>query len=374
MGLTVARFDSEKFLATMKKYPAHRMDFAGFDKYFGFGPDTQARIRNDEQYCVNVLRMDAGEAAFFARQTEFIKAKTYDIIYPEYKAQRLIPVSTEAGPGATSITFRQFNVVGQMKLIAQNARDLPRVDTFGKEYNTPIKSWGASYGYNIQEIRTAMFANLPLEQRKANAARLAYEQLINKIAWTADGSANWGGVSGFIYNPNFTSGASASGKPWCDANGAPGGATNDEIINDVNVAINSVAILTKDVEHCSQVLMSVAMLGYISTTPRSAVSDTTILQFLKANHPGVEFEAVNELAAVSPKPSTPTDTGSSANLLIAYNRNPDKLTLEIPQPFEQFPIQEVGLAYEIPCHARCAGVISYYPLSVNIVEVPVVAS
>jgi hypothetical protein len=373
MPKQVTRIDEGRFLDSMKKYPAVRQDFDGFDAFMGWTENAINRIRSDESYLRGVRRMDAGEAAFFARQLEFIKAKTYDVLYPEYKAQRLIPVSTEAGPGADSITFRQFNVVGQMVFIGQNARDLPRVDTYGKEFNTAIKSFGNSYGYTIQEVRRAMFANIPLEQRKANAARLAYEQLINRIAWLADGSADYAGIYGMFYNGDVTSGASATGIPWLASDGATwnDAITPDQVINDVNAAINSIPVLTKDVEHADTVLMSVGMLSALATKPRSSLSDTTVLQFLKANYPGVTFEAINEAAAVSPKPSTPTVSASSANLLIAYARNPDKITLEIPQPFEQFPVQEVGLEYEVNCHARCAGVISYYPLAVNIVEVPV---
>jgi hypothetical protein len=138
--------------------------------------------------------------------------------------------------------------------------------------------------------------------------------------------------------------------------------------------LNFIPIVTKGVERPNMCVMSVAMMGYISTTRMGVGTDTTILSFLKANHPGVTFDSVNEFAAVSPKPSTPTNASSSANILAAYSKNADKITLEIPQPFEQLPVQQNGLAYEIACHARCAGIISPYPMSVNLVEVPVSAS
>jgi hypothetical protein len=113
--------------------------------------------------------------------------------------------------------------------------------------------------------------------------------------------------------------------------------------------------------------MPIAQFTHISTTPRSATTDTTILEFLRRAHPNVTFEGIHELADVNPKPSAPT-VSASTNLLIAYNRNPDKLTLEIPQPFEQFPAQERGLEFIVPAHGRCGGVIVYYPLSVVIME------
>jgi hypothetical protein len=328
-----------------------------------FDDEAMERIDAVEKKLQFVFSMDSGEAAFFARQLEFVKSKTYDVKYPNLRAQELLPVSTEAGPGANTITYRQYNQVGQMKFIAQYAKDLPRVDIFGKEFHAFVKSMGESYGYTIQEVRNAMYANVPLQQRKANAARLAYEQAVNRNAWFADGSASYAGCMGLFYNTNITQMAAPTGG-WCDSTGASLGKTPDQIIADVNTAINYVPQLTKMVESVNTVLMPSIHLSYIKTTMRSTISDSTIYEVLTKNHPGVSFEALNEAFAVTPSPATPTVGGSSTNILLAYDKNPDKLTLEIPQPFEQFPVQEVGLEYEIPCHARYAGVITYYPLSI----------
>jgi hypothetical protein len=272
-------------------------------------------------------------------------------------------VSFEAGPGAESITYRQYNQVGLMKLISQYADDLPRSDVYAKEFTVKIKSFGNSYGYNIQEVRNAMFGNVPIQQRKANAARLAYEQMVNRYAWYADGTAVYGGLYGLFYNTNITQIPAPNGK-WCDASGISTGATPDQIIADVNSLINSIPQLTKGIERANKVVMPLISLSYIKTTPRSSVSDTTIFQFLQQNHPGVAFEAINEAWAVSPSPATPTDAASSSNIMFALDANPDKISLEIPQPFEQFPVQEKGLEYIVPCHARLAGLITPYPLSV----------
>jgi hypothetical protein len=287
-----------------------------------FDEEALERIDALEKKLQFVFSMDAGESAFFARELEYIKSKTYDIQYPKLRAQELLPVSTEAGPGANSITYRQYNMVGQMKFIAQYAKDLPRVDIYGKEFTAFVKSLGESYGYTIQEVRNAMYANVPLQQRKANTARLAYEQAINRNAWFADGSATYAGCMGMFYNPNITQMAAPTGL-WCDATGASLGKTPDQIIADVNAAINYVPQLTKDVEYVDTVAIPVISLSYLKNTPRSTISDTTIYGFLKENHPDVSFEALNEAWAVTPSPATPTNANSSSNVLLAYNMCPD---------------------------------------------------
>ena len=44
--------------------------------------------------------MDAKFTAVLEKQLEFIKTRTYDIVYPEMKARQLIPVNNDGNPGA----------------------------------------------------------------------------------------------------------------------------------------------------------------------------------------------------------------------------------------------------------------------------------
>jgi hypothetical protein len=46
-----------------------------------------------------------------------------------------------------------------------------------------------------------------------------------------------------------------------------------------------------------------------------------------------------------------------------YTKNEEKFSLEIPMPFYQYPLQVEKLETVIPCEARTAGLIIYYPLS-----------
>ena len=107
------------------------------------------------------LRLDAGETAALARQLEHIYAKTYDVKYAELKARRFIPIDTSVDAGAEFFTYRQWDIFGMAKLIANYADDLPRVDTLAREFAAPIKSLGASYGFSIQDMsRAAMSGSI----------------------------------------------------------------------------------------------------------------------------------------------------------------------------------------------------------------------
>ena len=193
-------------------------------------------------------------------------------------------------------------------------------------------------------------AGKPLEQRKANAARLAVDQKINQIAYNGDETNN---LVGLFTHPNVTvytlptDGTGTSSK-FKDK-------TADQILRDLNGMVNKVVELTQGVEAPDTLLLPPAVYGDLATRARSATSDTTILEFFLKNSPYVK--------TAMPIPECVGAGTGDTDLIMMLNRDPDKLTLEIPQPFEQFAPQAKGLEFEIPCHARLGGVIVYYPLS-----------
>lgn len=297
------------------------------------------------------VHLDSDDTIFFTRQLEFLKAKSYDIKYAELKARALIPVSFEAGPGAETIRYEQFQNAGIAKVIANYADDLPRADIKGKEFIGSVKSLGASYGYNLQEIRAARYAGKPLEQRRANAAKRAVAQAENTIAWFGNSDYN---LQGFLSNPNiplYSLPTDGTGSP----NTALTGKTPDQILRDLNGMVNSVFSLTKGVERPNTLLLPLTQYAYIASTARSQYSDRTILEYFLENNPFVkEVDWLNELSGSGP---------SGVDQAVAYVRDPDHLTLEIPSDFEQLNVQEKGLEYVVPCHERIGGVIMYYPLA-----------
>lgn len=304
--------------------------------------------------------LDANESIFFTRELEKVKSKSYDIKYPEFKAKALIPVSGDAGAAAESITYRQYDMVGLMKIISDYADDLPRSDVKGTEYTSKVRSIGGSYGYSIQEIRASQATGRSLPSRKATAVRRAYEQKINDIAWWADGTSAYAGLKGLIYADNITVGTASTGN-WIDDSVAAA-----TIIGVINTAINAQRELTKGLESPDTVVLPISIYGHLAATPRSTTSDTTILEFLRKVNPGVSFEWANEMANVTTMPSG--NSHDTDNIMLIYRRDPERLTLEIPQPFEQFAPQQRGLEFVVPAHGRVGGVIVYYPLSVSIVE------
>ena len=142
------------------------------------------------------MRFDSAEDAsvFFARELDFIKAQTYDVLYPEFTALKLFPQSSEVDIGAETITFYSYDKTGMAKIIQNYATDLPRADTKGKPTTVPVKSIGASYGYSVQEMRGSRMAGKSLDIRKGDAVKYVIDREINRIAWSGDKETGLVGV------------------------------------------------------------------------------------------------------------------------------------------------------------------------------------
>jgi hypothetical protein len=259
-------------------------------------------------------------------------------------------VSTEAASGADEITWRQFTQVGLAKIVSDYANDFPRVDVYGTETSVKVKSIGDSFGYSIKEIRRSQMAGTQLDTRRANAARRAIEEKIDSIAWSGDADH---GVNGFISYPGITEhtvvvGASTF-KTWATK-------TPDEIVKDITGLINAIINTTNGREIPDTLLLPITQYNLIANTRMTDGNDKTILRYVLDNNPYLTaVEWLTELAGAG---------AGATNRMMAYTRDPEHLTLEIPQPFEQFSPDKKGMEYEITCHAETAGVIVYYPLSV----------
>lgn len=300
--------------------------------------------------------LDADGAVFFQRQLEHIKARSYDVRYAELPARTLFPVSNEGGAGITSITYRTYDQVGSAKIINAYANDLPRADVAGKETTIPVRSVGTSFGYNLDEMQASQLTGAGLDQRRANASRRAVEQVVNTVAFFGDEDSN---LPGLFSNPNIPTGAvvnPGSGTAWVNK-------TPDQILFDVNDLFADIFETTNMVERGNTLLLPPSQWSYIASTPRSTNSDTTILQYLAMNSPYLnsvdDIIPVNECAAAN-NPELASDA------MVAYDRSPDKLQLEIPVELEYLPVQQKNLEFVVPGRNRLAGLNIYYPLSLAI--------
>lgn len=294
-------------------------------------------------------RLDASETTFFKRQLEYIKPRTYDIKYKNLRAMELIPVSTEANAGADYIIWYSYGRAGIAKIVADYAHDFPRCDVFATENQSKIYEMGTSYGYSIKEIRRAAKAGNSLDTRRANTARRAIDELFDKLAWFGSEDFN---IQGFLNYPGI--------GDYVVPNGAGGDPewptkTPDEIVKDLTGLLDTVSVPTEGREMADTILLPRVRYNLLKNTRMGGSSDTTILKYFLDNNPDVTIEVLDELKDQG-------DGGSQ--VMYAYTRDAEHLTMEMVSPFEQLEPDKKGASWEIPCMASYGGVIVYYPQSI----------
>lgn len=298
----------------------------------------------------NPMRLDSNESVFFNRELAYVKAKSYDAKYAELKGLSLIPISTEAGAGVNEIIFHQYRGVGFAKVIADYAKDFPRVDIYGEEKAVKVKGIGDSYGYSIKEIRASQRTGKNLDQRRAITARRAHDEMMNRMALksnTADGTfglLDFPGITEVTLQADGTS----SSKTWASK-------TADQIVRDINDLVNAVMEPTSAREVPYTLLLPIAQYNDLASRRIGEAGEKTLMRYILDNSPYIKrIDWLSELKNFG---------AGGTNRALVGRFDEEHLTLEIPQPFEQFEAQQEGMEFTIPCHSECAGTIIYYPLA-----------
>ena len=303
-------------------------------------------------------RFDSVDSAsiFFARELDYVKSLSYDTEYPEFTALNLFPISSEADQGAETITYYTYDKVGLAKVIDNYSTDLPRADVNGKPSYATVKSIGDSYGYSVQEMRASRLAGKSLDVRKAESARYMIDNKTNQIAWNGDADSGLLGVLSAgqsipLYTiPNGAAGTTA----WSSK-------TADEILADINGMAKQVAKVTKNVERPDTLCIPSDCYMDIATR-RIPDTSTTVLSFVLEHAPYIK-NIVSTAELNSDSPDTNPYAASNQGVAFLFRNDKRKLSIENPMPFYQYPIQVRNLETVVPCEARTAGMIVYYPLS-----------
>ncbi len=301
------------------------------------------------------FRMDEA-GLFLERQLEYIRPQVFEVEYADIKYPTILPVTSEAGPGAQTFTYRIMDATGDFKLISDAADDLPRADVSQTEKSLNIRSFGGSFGYTVQELRAAQMANVALEQRRAAAVRRAYEEKVEQVALFGEASVS---LAGFFNNSTVD--VLAADKWFTGATAT--GTTAQDMLALLNQGVTAIINGSNMKEQPDTILMAWEDYNVVSTTRNSDSSDVTVLEYFLRTNPFIRnVEPINQLDA--------DKSELTKNRMVIYKRDPGKVQLHIPQPLELFPPQQRGLEFIVPAHARVGGVALYYPKSVIYVQAP----
>lgn len=296
-----------------------------------------------------VSRKDANETMLLARQLEYVKAQVYEKKYPAFKAISLLPLASGTPAAAEVIRYKIWDATGSAKLLDHYGTDLPSVSAFARDATSPVRGFGNSYGYSIQDIRAAAFAGVALDARLAMAARRAHEYLLDQLVAFGLPSV---GMPGFVNHPSVALVTPATGT-WSSA-------TGEQMVADLNKLASAVVNGSKGVHAPDTIGLPTRLFEIAASKLMGSNYDRTALKVFLDQNPHVKnIESWIHLE---------TAGASGGNRIIAYERSSEVAEVEVPQPFEQFPVQADGLMFNIPCHSRSGGCVVHTPLGISYMD------
>ena len=290
------------------------------------------------------LRLDSRETAFFARELETIKARTYDIEYPELKARQFVPVSHDGGPNAEKITYRQWDSFGMAQIIAHWADDLPHVELAGKEFSINVSDIGIAYGYSKREIAASAAAGKNLPTLKGEKAKEYCERRVDYILTSGIPEK---GYPGLVNHPNVSILTLPTGT-WASASA-------ENILADMNYMVTQIVTNTKQTHYPDTMVLPTALFMLISQkVAGNQLADTVLGIFLKTN-PFIK--------SVETWVKLDTAASDGSGRVLCYKRDPAVLEGEICQEFQQEAPVVKGRGFEVETSVRIAGVVLRAPLA-----------
>jgi hypothetical protein len=300
--------------------------------------------------------MDAPQRAlaFLTYQAQRVEREVYAVRYQDIQYQQLIPVDTTGPEWVAGVTYYSSDAVGRANWFHARSDDTPHAEVLREKFETGVAMAAMGYDYDLEELGFAMQMGLDIRADKANAARRAAEEFIDKVAILGDTTKNYTGVANA---PGVTAGSAA-------ATGAQNGATNstlwvnktpDQILTDVNGALTGMYTGTLGAEMADTLLIPYTQLMDISTRRLNDLSQTTIMEWLMANN--IRTRMTGQPLTVRAVWGLETAGSGGTARLIAYARRPDVLALYMPMPFRFLPAWQQGpLLFEVPGIMRISGV------------------
>lgn len=294
-------------------------------------------------------RLDAFDLAVFKRELEAIDTRVFEEKLPAYKARQLIPTISGVAAGDRVYTYRMFKQIGKAKFAGDSVTDAPRADVTGAETSQHLSLIEASYGYNIQEIQAASKLGRPLDQMRAMNARRALEQLIDET-WAWGDAAH--GLSGLL---NYTG---IGDFPGSGAWGTLATADPKKVSGDIMGICNFIVEATVGAFDRFRVLLPIDAYNVAAMLRMGDGTDTTALQFAKANSPYIQ-----DVVPWFRCSSSATGSPLSNDVMVAYPVD-ETVVGGLVQEIDFLPPQEKGLEFEIPGYAMTGGVVCRYPVAV----------
>lgn len=325
------------------------------------------KVYRARQRMVLSANFDAQETLFLERELTQLRAKLFNVEFPPSLARTFAPKATDIAASAETYSYKVYKPIGAAKLIAYKGGDIPRVDTVADEVLGKVRPIGASYGWDINELREAARLGLQLPEVKARTARDVVERGIDECLAFGSLPDETGaypdvGLNGLANNALVVSLGLLSGGYWVNEVGVvnPTPLAAAVILADLANLVSVVGNVSKDVFKVNTILLPTGHYEYIRQATFSALTGESILTVFQRNNP--------QITTIAPWYKLNAAGAGGLPRAIAYQKDPMILEAVIPQEFEVMPPEMRGFEFLNNCHARCGGVKIYQPLAARYMD------
>lgn len=273
-------------------------------------------------------------------QTARIKEVAMDTEFAHINYPKLVPVTTEGNPWDTAVAFVSYTGVGKAEFINGNADDVPLADVMLGGKVAPIHLSAIGYAYGYAEINQARQVGGDLTAKKAIAARLAFEEHMQEVAFTGSTEK---GLKGLLNQASSDVSRGTDATNWAQADA-------EAALKLINAALaltgvkgrptaDTVLVPYTLYEKLAGLIMGNGLMTALEYVARFNIAATQGRKVEILGDAGLETIASN-------KPR-----------IVAYRRSPDVVELAMPMPHQFLATyQAAPLRWEVPGVARVAGV------------------
>lgn len=281
---------------------------------------------------------------FVTNQRTYIETEVFQKPYPEIRYPALIPVDTSAPAYAPSVTFFSQDAVGRAKFINGKGDDIPLVNLNRTKYETGVNMAGIGYSFSLEEIGSAQLLGQSLSADGAMAARMAYEQFVDEVAFVGDTKL---GIQGLFNMTGITS---------IPAGATFAASTPDQVLAIINNALNDIYAGSLGIEVANTIVLPLSVSATLERRLGDG-SDTTIMDFIMRT---------NTYTRRTGQPLAIEFSHRLTNRMVVYRRDPTVLKMHMPMPLQFIPPQYVDLEIKVlgmfrfaPVNIRRPGAVRY---------------
>lgn len=297
----------------------------------------------------------AAVMGFVVAQTAKIHSSVYEIKYQDVRYRGLVYLDTSGPEWLDSILYMSTDQVGRAEWLNVAADDVPKVELKQAMTGTTVHEGGIGYDWSEKELQMAVQLGIPLKDRKARTARLAAEQLIDRLIWTGDATKGFTGMINSPLVPSVDAAATGTGSStrWKDK--SPG-----QILADFNAMLQGVYVNTGRTALANTVALPSQAHLYLASTILPDSGGKTLLEWISSTNLFTTGSR-QQLTIISlPELDTAGDGGVSRAM--AWRKDREVVQGYMPMPFRFYaPWQTGPWRFDVPGLFRYGGVEWFLP-------------